>query len=139
MQDLLYGDISQEILEAYDAVYRNLGDRRYVYSVADLCTALTHELRRRGRQVQTQVTVRHRYRQHQLPDHSTVDLLVDDKIAVSVKQMRRSTPTHLNKLRGQLLAGGWAVGLVLNFGGASQDYQRCYEKAHDPTRKGGAV
>lgn len=139
MQDLLYGDLSQEILEAYDAVCRNLGDRRYIYTVADLRTALAHELRRRGHQAQTQIAVRHRYRQLQLPDHSTVDLVVNGKIAVSIKQVRRSTTIHLDRLRGQLLAGGWAVGLVLNFGGASQDYQRCYEKAHDPTRKGGAA
>ncbi len=135
MEDFLYSDLSGAILAAYRAVYTTLGPRRHSFTERALVAALAQELRARGHQVRTQVELRHRYQQRRPDQHSTVHLVVDGKIALLVKRVQHATERHQQLLRGQIRAGGWAVGLVLNFGGAPDDYHRVYEPLHDPTRR----
>jgi len=66
-----------------------------------------------------------------------VDLVVEEKVAVEVKRVRRLTEEHRAQLEAYLRDGGWAVGLLVNFGGEKLQWRRVYVAANDPTARRG--
>ncbi len=131
MADLLYADITGDILNAYEAVFKRLRHPQG-YPEAAATEALVRELRRRGHQVRTEVVITHRDRGKALGT-GRADFIVDGKVAVEVKRVKDFTYRHVKQLRAYLDSGGLAVGLLLNFGGEEMQRQRVYEPRHDPT------
>lgn len=144
MGEYLHGDLTGEILAGYYAVYNRLGSRRRAYSEGELVEALAVtpraarrvavELRARGLRVRTQVGVPRRYGNRRIGS-GRVDLLVEEAVVVEVKKVRRLTEEHKAQLEAYLLDGGWAVGLLVNFGGETPQQRRVYVAANDPKRR----
>lgn len=131
MTEFLYGDLTGEIIQAfYDVFYRLRG--RGGYSEDNLVDALALELRRRGLEVRQEVGVTRRYRATDI-GQGFADLVVEELVAVEVKKVQRLTARHRAQLKSYLIDGGWAVGLLLNFGGAKPETHRLYEANNDPT------
>jgi len=136
MAEYLHSELTGKILAAYFAVYRELGLRRAAYPEGELVQALAVELRRRGLGVRVEVPVARRYRERRIGE-GAVDLVVEEKVAVEVKRVRRLTEEHRAQLEAYLLDGGWAVGLLVNFGGEKPQWRRVYVAANDPTARRG--
>lgn len=136
MSKYLYNDLTEGIIKAFYATCTRLGPRRQGYSEENLVAALEMELEERGFQVRTQVAVPRRYRGQRIGT-DFVDLVVDDTIPIEVKNLGRLTRRHRDKLQTYLVDGGWAVGLLLNFGGSKAKVSRVYEASNDPTRRQG--
>lgn len=133
MVKLLYEDITGHILTAARRVFNHLPHMRG-YREKALARVLAQELRTFGHQVQTEVRVTHQ-RQGEALSKGWADLVVDNKVAVELKKVEELTPDHEDQLYTYMLAGGWPVGMVLNFGGVAFDFRRCYERRLDPTRQ----
>jgi len=136
MAEYLHSELTGKVLAAYFAVYRELGLRRTAYPEGELVQALAVELRRRGLGVRVEVPVARRYRERRIGE-GAVDLVVEEKVAVEVKRVRRLTEEHRAQLEAYLLDGGWAVGLLVNFGGEKPQWRRVYVAANDPTARRG--
>ncbi len=132
MTEYLHSELTGKILAACFAVFRELGLRRTAYPEGELVQALAVELRRRGLLVRVEVAVARRYRERRIGE-GAVDLVVEEKVAVEVKRVRRLTEEHRAQLEAYLRDGGWAVGLLVNFGGEKLQWRRVYVAANDPT------
>lgn len=137
MAEYLFADVSGTILRAYYALYTRLGQRRHGYREGQLVRALALDLRAQKLAVRTEVGVKRYYKGQQIGTGS-VDLLVANVIPVEVKHVARMTKKHDAQLRAYMGDGGWAVGLLLNFGGPSPEVRRLYVAENDPTQRRGA-
>lgn len=77
---------------------------------------LSHELRRSGLNVATQVPMPLRYEEIQLELGYRIDLLVENLIVVEVKSVTKLLPVHRAQVLSYLRFGRFPVGLLLNFG-----------------------
>ncbi len=132
MPRYLHDEVTREILAAYFAVYHHLGERRLGWSETALAQALAQEMEQRGLRVCREVAVVRRYGGRRV-GVERVDLVVNGVVAVEVKRVSRLTRCHRAQLQAYLEDGGWAVGLLLNFGASKPDFRRLYERRHDPT------
>ena len=132
MPNFLYSELTGTIISIYHQVYNRLGDYRLGYDEAHIVQALIVELRQHKLTVRTQVAIQRSYRGQRIGNGS-VDLLINNVIPVEVKHVPRLTPKHHAQLRTYLHDGGWAVGLLLNFGGRNPEYRRLYAPENDLT------
>ena len=82
-------------------------------SAYDAC--LTHELRKRGFRVDTQVGLPVVYDGEKLDLGYRIDLLVENLIIVEVKCVEAIHPAHEAQLLSYLRLSGKSVGLLINF------------------------
>ena len=122
MPDWLYQPLTSDIIAAYYTVFHTIKPRE-AYSEENFCEALRIELEQRGHTVRAQVTVTRTYQGRRI-GRPRVDLLVDDKVALEIKKTRLLKDAHAAQLRAYLVDGDWAVGLLLNFGGAQPELRR---------------
>jgi GxxExxY protein len=85
--------------------------------------ALMIELRHRGREVDQQQAVSVRYRE-EIVGVFQADLIVDRRVVVELKAVRRLDPVHRAQCLNYLRATGIRTGLVLNFGTPRLEVQR---------------
>ncbi len=76
---------------------------------------LTHELRKRGFRVLTQLPLPIIYDGIRIELGYRVDLLVDDTVIVELKAVARLLPVHEAQLLSYLRLSGYNVGLLINF------------------------
>jgi GxxExxY protein len=103
---------SGEIVDAAIAVHTALGPGA-LESAYEAC--LAWELRRRGRDVVTQVAIPIVYRGVRLDAGYRLDLLVDDAVVVEVKAVSKLLPVHEAQLLSYLRLGDYRLGLLINF------------------------
>ena len=105
-------ELTYKVIGAAMEVHRALGAGllERVYE-----NALGVELARQGIPFQRQVPVRVTYKGVQV-GQGRIDLLVDETIVVELKVVRRIVDTHVAQMLTYLRAGGYPLGLVLNFG-----------------------
>ena len=72
------------------------------------------ELRLRGISVRRQVQLPLTYKGQPLPV-TQLDLLVEDELVVELKAIDRFAPIHYAQLLSYLKAGGFQLGLLINF------------------------
>jgi len=137
MTEHLYQELTGQIVAAFYRVFYDLRSRAGCRE-AQLVEALVVELRQRGLAADKEVGVTRRYRATAI-GAGFADLVVEELVAVEVKKVKRVTAQHRAQLKSYLVDGGWAVGLLLNFGGAEPEVQRIYERANDPTLAGGGA
>ncbi len=82
-------------------------------SAYDAC--LTHELRKRGFRVETQVGLPVVYDGEKLELGYRIDLLVENLVVVEVKCVEAIHPVHEAQLLSYLRLSGKNVGLLINF------------------------
>lgn len=137
MTEYLYEELTGQIVAAFYRVFYDLRSRAGCRE-AQLIEALAVELRQRGLDICREVGVTRRYRATDI-GAGFADLVVEELVAVEVKKVKRVTAEHRAQLKSYLMDGGWAVGLLLNFGAAEPQVQRVYERANDPTLAGGGA
>jgi len=76
---------------------------------------LAHELRKRGLEVATQVSLPVVYEGERLELGYRIDLVVANRVVVEVKSVEALHPIHQAQLLSYMRLSGLAVGLLINF------------------------
>jgi GxxExxY protein len=117
-----HADLTGDIIDAFYTVARSLKYCRS-YSIFNLAEAMKIELQKRNHRVGREVSVPRTY-DHLSIGSDRIDLVVDQLVAIVVKNNVRITAVHYDKLRAYVADGGWPVGLLLNFGGEEPEVRR---------------
>jgi GxxExxY protein len=129
MPDYLYNDLTSAILDCYYKVFHSPSSRGLTED--SLTKALVIELCKHGLRSRQNVTISHHYDDRKIGS-GRIDLLVEEKVVVEIKRLTTLRPRDKDRLKAYLLDGGYAVGLLLNFGSEKPHPQRVYEPSHDP-------
>jgi GxxExxY protein len=78
-------------------------------------TCLTHELRKRGLDVRTQVPQPIKYQDLLIDVGYRIDLLVEEAVVVELKAIAKVIPVHEAQLLSYLRLGNYKLGLLINF------------------------
>jgi GxxExxY protein len=105
-------DITGQIVDAAMKVHTRLGPG-LLESAYEAC--LSYELRQRGLQVATQVTLPIRYEGVQLDAGYRLDLLVESQVIVELKAVETMIPLFDAQLLSYLKLSGHKIGLLINF------------------------
>jgi GxxExxY protein len=103
--------IVTEVIGAALAVHRQLGPG-FVETVYE--QAIAFELRIRGLGIEQQSSIAVQYRGETVAHHR-LDLVVERSVVVEVKAVKKLRPIHQAQLLSYLKAGGYPVGLLMNF------------------------
>ncbi len=120
MRKFKHGHITKAIIAAF---YRLYHSHRRGYREREFAHALALELWRQGHRVRTEVPIYRRYR-GRIVGTGKVDLVVDNRVAVEIKNVRHLSQKHERQLRAYLADGGWPVGLLLNYGADEPQVRR---------------
>ena len=110
--DLKYKEISEIILKSFYEVYNELG-RGFLESVYE--NALVIVLNSYGLQTESQKEIKVYFR-NQNVGFFKADIIVENKIILELKAVRKIDPAHQAQLLNYLKATDLDVGYVLNFG-----------------------
>lgn len=110
--DLIYGELTDEILGAAIEVHRALGPG-LLESAYEKC--LCHELGLRSIPFRRQVNVPVPYKEIFLDCGYRLDLLVDERVILEIKAIDRLLPIHHAQLLTYLRLSSRRVGLLINF------------------------
>lgn len=121
-------DITEQIIGAFYDVYNQLGFG-FLEKVYE--NALAIELKERGHNVRQQFGVLVRYR-GQIVGEYFADLVIDEKVLVEVKSVRKLLDVHEAQLLNYLKATPYEVGLLLNFGREADVQRRVYDNDKKP-------
>ncbi len=122
MAELLHRDLTDIILGAYFEVY-NHTLRTFPESLYE--RAMVEELRRRGMEVSQQDAYSILYKGIKVGVQQ-LDLFVMGEVCVENKAEEQLTPLHKAQAISYLKTVGKQVGLLLNFGGGSPQFERLY-------------
>ena len=111
-QDYKHKELTEKIIEIFYRVYNTLG---YGFLEKVYENALVIEFRKAGIHVLCQAPIRVFY-ESQIIGEYYADLLVDGKVIVEIKAVRRLLREHEAQLLNYLKASDIEVGLLLNFG-----------------------
>jgi GxxExxY protein len=118
--DLLYSDLTREIIGAAMEVHSNLG-AGFLESVYE--EAISVELNLCGLRYERQKPIDVFYKNRKIKQF-VCDILVEDKVLVELKALGQLTTTEHSQILNYLKATGLKVGLLVNFGAESLDYKR---------------
>jgi len=110
--DLKYKEISDLILKSFYEVYNELG-RGFLESVYE--NALLIVLNSYGLQTESQKEIKVYFRNQNI-GFFKADIIVENKIILELKAVRKIDPAHQAQLLNYLKATDLDVGYVLNFG-----------------------
>ena len=105
-------EISKVVLDAAFRVHTTLGPG-LLESVYE--AALTHELRKAGLEVETQVPIPVIYDGVKLPIGFRLDVLVENKVVLELKSCEQLIPIHSKQLLNYLRLADLRLGLLFNF------------------------
>jgi GxxExxY protein len=111
-QDYKHKELTEKIIEIFYRVYNTLG---YGFLEKVYENALVIEFRKAGIHVLCQAPIRVFY-ESQIIGEYYADLLVDGKVIVEIKAVRKLLQEHEAQLLNYLKASDIEVGLLLNFG-----------------------
>jgi len=126
-QDYKHKELTEKIIQIFYRVYNTLG---YGFLEKVYENALVIEFRKEGIHVLSQAPIRVFYESEIIGEYYA-DLLVDGKVIVEIKAVRKLAQEHEAQLLNYLKASDIEVGLLLNFG-ARPEVKR---KAFDNRRK----
>ena len=89
------------------------------------------ELKKAGLRYREQVPVSHRYEEHKIGT-GRIDLLVEGKVVLELKTLDTLRRKDQARLQAYLRDGGYAVGLLLNFGSEGPQFKRIFDPTHAP-------
>ena len=122
MTDLLHAEITQQILGAYFDVYNGLGHNypEFIYE-----NAMIRDVERRGVQCKRQDEYKVYYK-GQLVGVQRLDIFAADEVVTELKVVPALTKIHKAQAFSYLKTTGKQVGLLLNFGGTSPQFERLF-------------
>jgi len=112
MEEVLYKELSGEIIRAAYKVYNTLG-AGFLEKVYE--NALIHELSKQGIKTESQVPVNVYYEDKKVGEYFA-DILVENKIIIELKAVTELTKAHEIQLINYLKATNIKLGLLINFG-----------------------
>ena len=118
--NIIYGDLSYEIMGAIFEVHKKLGPG-FLESVYH--KALVEEFSERGMKIEAQKTINLTYKDKKIGVHR-LDLVVDDRVVVELKTVERFSIHHKAQLTSYLKASGYKLGILVNFSKSKVEYQR---------------
>jgi GxxExxY protein len=118
--DLLYSDLTREIIGAAMEVHRNL-DSGFLESVYEEALAIEFDLRKVRYERQKGIDV---FYKGLLAKQFVCDFLVGEKVLVELKALKTITGVEEAQILNYLRATGVEVGLLINFGEQSLKYKR---------------
>jgi GxxExxY protein len=120
MPELLYKDLSFELVGAAFEVHRGLGPG---YLEAVYHKALEYELTMRGLTYESRKCLRVVYKGLLVGEYET-DLSVDDKVVLELKAVSAINAAHIAQVHHYLTGTGYRLGIILNFGAESLGMKR---------------
>ena len=121
-------ELTKQVISAFYRVYNALG---YGFLEKVYENAMAIELRDLGIKVVQQAPVNVYYSGRVVGEYY-IDLLVEDRVIVELKAVRKLTDEHKAQLLNYLKATRFEVGLLLNFGTEAEIVRRAF----DNQRKG---
>ena len=118
--NIIYPDLSYKIMGAIFEVHKTL-DRRFKESIYE--KALIKELTLRGFKIEVQKSIPVIYKGEKVGLHK-LDLVVEDKLVIELKAVEAFSPHHRNQLLSYLKAGGYKLGILVNFSKSKVEYSR---------------
>jgi GxxExxY protein len=106
-------DVAREIVDACLKIHKALGPG-LLESVYE--TVLAVELRKRGLDVDTQVTVPVIYEDVSIDNGFRADMIVSNVVVVELKSVEHIIPVHKKQLLTYLRLSGRKLGILANFG-----------------------
>lgn len=119
---LLHKEITERIIETCYEVANELG-AGFLESVYE--KALLVALREKGIDAASQVPMAVSFRGQNVGEFFA-DIIVESKIVVEVKAVKRLLPEHSAQVINYLKATGMEVGLLVNFGGPKVEIKRLH-------------
>jgi GxxExxY protein len=107
-----YKDLTEKVIKGFYEVYNELG-AGFLESVYE--NALAIVLKDHSLQVEQQYPIPVKFRGKIIGDFKA-DILVDDKVIVELKAVKRIIDAHKSQIINYLKASDIEVGLLLNFG-----------------------
>jgi len=120
MTDIIYKELSYEVVNAAIAVWKTLG-HGFLEKVYE--NALCIELAKREIPYVQKKPVKVHYDGQCVGDYMA-DIVVDDKIILELKAAKAISDAHVVQVLNYLKATGLRLGLVLNFGVEKMDFKR---------------
>mgnify|MGYP001031566217 CR=1 FL=1 len=120
MMDLIYGDLTRQIIAAAFEVFKVLG---YGFLEKVYENALVEELKLRQLTVQQQHPIKVLYKGMVVGGYFA-DVFVEENVVVELKAEREYNERHEAQLLNYLKATGVKVGLLLNFGENKCEHKR---------------
>ena len=121
---MLHQEISEKIIGCCFDVSNELGSG-FLESVYE--KALLHLLREKGLKAISQAPITVKFRD-QIVGEFFADILIEDKIVVELKAVKKLAPEHLAQVINYLKATGFETGLLINFGCQKLEYRRLNNK-----------
>jgi GxxExxY protein len=110
--ELLYKDLTQELINVFYEVYNELG---YGFLEKVYQNAMYIELKNRGYEVAPQQQIKVHYKGNEVGEYYS-DLIVDNLIIIELKAKECLLEEHEAQLINYLRATDKEVGIVMNFG-----------------------
>jgi GxxExxY protein len=120
MTDVVYKELSYQIMAAVFEVYNTLGFG-FLEKVYE--RALLKELCLRGIPVETQKEIKVFYKGDEIGTYFA-DLVVNDEILLELKAVESLNNIHKAQVLNYLKATGFKLGLLINFGRERVEYER---------------
>jgi GxxExxY protein len=117
---IIYPDLSYAIVGAFFNVHKALGPG-FLESIYEM--ALVEELTERHLKVETQKLINLYYKKKKIGIHK-LDIVVEDKVVIELKAVERFCLHHKAQLRSYLKAGGYKLGILVNFSKNKVEYER---------------
>jgi len=119
----VHGELTEQIIKVSFAVHTELG-AGFLESVYQ--NALVMALRQAGLSVKAQYPLSVTFR-GQVVGEFVADILVEDKVIVEIKAVRAVAKEHVAQVINYLKATGIEVGMLINFGAPSLEYNRLHK------------
>ncbi len=119
--DLLYKELSYDVIGAAMAVHSELG-HGFLEKVYQ--EALAIELSLRDIKFEREKKLNLMYKGHSLVAPYYADFVIDNKIIVELKALDSISPSHIAQTLNYLRATRLKLGLIVNFGTTSLQYER---------------
>ena len=112
---MIENEIGRNVVDVAFKIHKNVGSGllETVYEVI-----LAFELRRRGLQVERQISVPVTYEGFKFDEGFRIDLIVETKVIVELKSVERLNNAHRKQLLTYLRLADKKLGYLLNFGAA---------------------
>jgi GxxExxY protein len=120
-----YADLTQIIIQAFYAVYNELG---YGFAEKIYENSMSIKLHKFGLDVHQQKPISV-YFENEVVGEYFADLLVAEKVIVELKAVKTLADEHEAQLLNYLKATTYEVGLLLNFGPKAQIKRKVYDNA----------
>ncbi|MBW1784486.1 MAG: GxxExxY protein [Deltaproteobacteria bacterium] len=115
-----YGELTEKIIGCAYRVYNKMGFG-FLESVYEKCMLIELNKANLVAESQKPITV---YYDNQIVGEFVADIIVNDKVILELKSLRRIIKAHEVQLVNYLVATGKPVGLILNFGERKVEVKR---------------